>query len=307
VWGIQCHELSANFAEQRIKGLSFREVVKQALFGKKEAPASLIARFCYPRYGFGRIAERMAETIKAPHQLLLETRPVRIHHDGKQIQTVTLQTGGAERTINVSQVVSSIPLDAVIASLSPEAPAEVVSAVRRLRYRDLIIVFLGLARNQVTPDTWMYFPDRSVAFGRMHEPPNWSRDLAPPGKTSLVVEWFTSKGDSIWQMTDEELVSQTVSGLARMGFIRPEEVELKHVVRVERAYPLYSIGYETHRSAVLGYLGQFRNLNLTGRSGLFLYTSSDHYLDRSIKIAENLMGASHDLSGIGLEAGYAEK
>jgi hypothetical protein len=38
-----------------------------------------------------------------------------------------------------------------------------------------------------------------------------------------------------------------------------------------------------------------------------LYTSSDHYLDRSIKIAENLMGASHDLSGIGLEAGYAEK
>jgi protoporphyrinogen oxidase len=282
VWGIPCDQLSADFAEQRIKGLSFREAIKNALFGSKETPASLITRFCYPRLGFGRIVEKMAEVIKAPHRLLLQTQPVAIHHQGGKIQSLTVQRGDSQETLKTSQLISTIPLDALVECLRPAAPGEVVEAVRKLRYRGLITVFLAMRRPKVTSDTWIYFPDPGVPFGRMHEPPNWSRP-------------------------DDELSARTVSELLRLGFIRPEEVEVSAVIRLQHAYPLYVLGYDKPLAAVVQYLRQFGNLHLSGRNGLFLYTSSDHYMDMSLKIAENLMGASHEVTGIGKESGYAEE
>ena len=306
VWGIPCDRLSSDFAEQRIKGLSFREVVKQALIRTKDAPSSLIGSFVYPRLGFGELPDRLAAALEPPHQIMLDSKIDAVHHDGRHISAMTVRSGQACTAIDVSRLVSTVPLLDLVESLRPEASADVIAAARQLRYRDLIVIFLAFDREQVTGDSWTYFPDGDICFGRMHEPRNWSRPLAPPGKTSLVVEWFATKGDDVWNSPDDALRDAVVADLAKLQLIRPEEVDACRVVRLEKAYPLYRLGYSEHRQTVLGYLAQFENLYCSGRSGAFIYTSSDHYIDMGMKIADNIMGDSHNLSGIGLEAGYAE-
>src|SRR5580704_6395479 len=74
VWGMSCREISADWAAQRIKGLSLWSAVKNALFKKKTAAAgadkskvikSLIDTFRYPRKGPGMMWEACADRIKA--------------------------------------------------------------------------------------------------------------------------------------------------------------------------------------------------------------------------------------------------
>src|SRR5206468_5461367 len=60
VWGMPTHEISADWAAQRIKGLSLVRAVTSALFGGKgkgEVIKTLIDRFQYPRLGPGQMWE----------------------------------------------------------------------------------------------------------------------------------------------------------------------------------------------------------------------------------------------------------
>ena len=65
LWGIPCSEIQAEWAAQRIKGLSLVAAVKNVLFPDKSGRIkTLIDEFKYPKYGPGMMYERMAENIK---------------------------------------------------------------------------------------------------------------------------------------------------------------------------------------------------------------------------------------------------
>ena len=64
VWGIPCNQIQAEWAAQRIKGLSVKTAVLNALFGKNDTK-TLIKEFDYPRLGPGMMWERFAEKIEA--------------------------------------------------------------------------------------------------------------------------------------------------------------------------------------------------------------------------------------------------
>lgn len=68
VWGMDCSEISADWAAQRIKGLSLGKAVWSALFPKKPADRhsvvkTLINSFRYPRKGPGMMWEVCAEKV----------------------------------------------------------------------------------------------------------------------------------------------------------------------------------------------------------------------------------------------------
>jgi len=59
VWGVPCSELRAEWAAQRIKGLSFFSAAKAAFFGNRgNKVKSLISEFHYPRFGPGQMWRR---------------------------------------------------------------------------------------------------------------------------------------------------------------------------------------------------------------------------------------------------------
>jgi protoporphyrinogen oxidase len=165
-----------------------------------------------------------------------------------------------------------------------------------------------LKKKSVTHDTWLYVHDRNILFGRFHEPKNWSPDMVPSDDyTSLVVEYFCTRGDHIWNMTEEQLVEQTVQHLIEdLGFITRDEVLGGFIIRAPRAYPSYVIGYEEPLGIIKDYIATFENLQYIGRGGSFRYNNTDHSVETGLLAAKNILGERHDLDRVNSEKEYHE-
>ena len=310
VWGAPCDRLSADWVQQRSKGLSIFSVVANALFQSKENKAkSLIEEFMYPRYGYMRIPERMAEDIGlAGGKVRLGASVTRIVAHGPNDFEVCFDSNGVTDSVRATDVVSTIPLGHLAQMIAPGCPEPVAEAAKRLRFRDIITVNLMLRRPCVTADTWVYVQDRSILFGRLHEPKNWSPAMVPgPDCTSLVLECFCSVGDETWSRTDEEIVQRCIDDLAdKLGFIQRNDVIDGFAVRARHAYPIYDLDYQENIATVTAYLRTFKGLEIVGRGGSFRYNNADHSIEMGLILAQKLMGADVDHTDVNTEPEYQE-
>src|SRR5436190_21633150 len=77
VWGLPTTEIRAEWAAQRIKGLSFFSAAKAAFLGNKgNKIKSLIDKFNYPRYGPGQMWDTMSAKIRELGGQVLTEAPV---------------------------------------------------------------------------------------------------------------------------------------------------------------------------------------------------------------------------------------
>ncbi len=113
--------------------------------------------------------------------------------------------------------------------------------------------------------------------------------MAPEGKSIVVAEFFSFKGDEIWNQSDEGLAETTVRNLERLGFISGRDVIDSAVVRVPKAYPLFEVGYERNCRRIYDYLAGFDNLHIAGRGGMFKYYNMDHAIESGIGTAEEVI------------------
>ncbi|OGW58505.1 MAG: hypothetical protein A2Z09_03485 [Nitrospirae bacterium RBG_16_43_8] len=291
VWGIDCGMISSEWVAQRIRGLSLASAVKNAFFklNGKDTP-SLVDVFLYPRLGIGRISDSLKEEIEAGNnRVLTDSRIDQINHSDFKVESVVINSHEQFVTENGMEFISSIPMTKLVKMLYPAPPENILTAASQLRFRDLVIAAVMINRKRVTDQTWIYIPEQKIPFGRIHEPTNWSEKMAPEGKTIIVAEFFSFKGDRIWNKSDEELTSITVENLENMGFVKKHEVTDSAVVRVPNAYPLFEIGYKERCDEIYDYLGRFKNLDITGRSGMFRYYNMDHAIESGIKTAERII------------------
>ena len=286
VWGVGCRDISAEWMAQRVQGLSLGAAIQHAFLRRGAALPTLVDRFLYPRLGIGSIAERLSAAIEGSNPIATGARVVRLRHDGRRIEGVSVRRGDQVQELHGEAVLSTIPLTQLIQALSPHAPVEVRAAAARLRYRDLVIVVVMLKRERATDQTWIYFPGKDIPFGRLHEPTNWSAAMAPPGCTLLVTERFCFRGDATWNASDAELIETTVRQLEILGFIRRQDARDGMVVRIPAAYPLFEVGYRERSRILHDYLERFENLQLAGRGGLFRYYNMDRAIASGLAAAE---------------------
>jgi protoporphyrinogen oxidase len=309
VWGLPCDQMSGDWVSQRSKGMSLVTAIKDAVVPSRGKVVSLIDEFMYPKYGFGRLSERMAEGItRMGNEVRLGAGVTTVHREGNRVTGVTVQTDDGEEFIEATNFISSIPLTVLAKIMEPKAPQEVLDAADKLTFRNIVTVNILLKRRQVTPDTWLYVHDKNILFGRFHEPKNWSPEMVPGDEfTSLVVEYFCSPGDHIWNMTEEEFVKTTVDHLVDdLGFIDRSEVIDGFIIRAPRAYPSYVIGYEEPLETIKDFINQFENLQIIGRYGTFRYNNTDHSIETGLLAAKNILGEHHDLDQVNAEKEYHE-
>src|SRR5262249_14897988 len=135
------------------------------------------------------------------------------------------------------------PLTLLVPMLGDRVPAEVLAAVRGLKHKGIVFVYLKLDRPQLTPDHWVYIPEEHIAVHRISEFTNFSRECAPPGKTLVCAEITSTKGDRYWTMSDDELIRLASSNLVTLGLLAPDEILAGGFVkRVDYAYPIYDLG-----------------------------------------------------------------
>jgi protoporphyrinogen oxidase len=305
VWGVPCSELRAEWAAQRIRGLSFASAARAALFGNSDGEVrSLIERFHYPRLGPGQMWETMRDRIQemgGEVHTAAEVHAVRIAGG----RVVELEAG--DRTLQPEHVISSLPLGATVQMTGPGPPEDVLTAARGLRHRDFLTVALVLRAPDPFPDNWLYIHEPGVRVARIQNYRAWSPSMVPdPTRSCLGMEYFCFAGDELWSAPDESLVDLASAELERIGLSERGAVERGYVVRVPQAYPIYDAEYLRHLGRLREWLGTISNLQQIGRNGLHRYNNSDHSMLTAIRAVENLEGAGHDLWSVNADSWYHE-
>ncbi len=311
VWGMPCTSIRAEWAAQRIKGLSLRTAVMSAVFGNRgRGIKTLIDAFRYPELGPGMMWEFTRDYVERHGgRVLLNHDVLRIRHHKDRVTAFVVGDGDRTREeIQGAHFLASMPLSELIARLDPPPPAEVLRAAEGLRYRDFLTVCLIVDHPDLFPDNWIYIHSPEVKMGRLQNFKNWSRHMVPDaGKTSLGVEYFVNEDDDLWRMPDERLVEFASRELASIGLTRGARVEAGVVCRQKKAYPVYDETYAERLATIEQFLAGLKNLQMIGRNGLHKYNNQDHSMLTAILAVENIFGATHDIWRLNSDQSYQEE
>ncbi|MGK6318835.1 NAD(P)/FAD-dependent oxidoreductase [Sphingomonas sp. DT-204] len=320
VWGMPCDTMSADWAAQRIKGLSLGAAVLDGLkrsLGLNKRPndgmqaKTLLESFRYPRLGPGMMWEAARDkVIGHGNQVLMGHALRQLSHDDAAGRWRVQATGPAGETVAISaaHVISSAPMRELATRLHP-LPAALPRAAA-LRYRDFLTVALMVRAPDLFPDNWIYIHESKVKVGRVQNFRSWSPEMVPdPGIACVGLEYFCFEGDGLWASTDGELVALATREMAALGLCRPDEVAGGAVVRQEKAYPVYDDDYRANVDQLRRELEECHpTLHLVGRNGMHRYNNQDHAMMTAILTVRNIIAGErvYDIWAVNEDAEYHE-
>ena len=325
VWGVPCSQIRADWGAQRIKGLSLRKALLQAVKDmlpfddideQKKREISLINHFYYPKFGPGQMWEIAAERITAASGQVHKKQNVsRVFLENNRVSSVSVLDGnGVETKQPCDYFFSSMPLRELVSIISPAPPEEVRKVAEGLVYRDFMTVGLLLKKLDVKsgprfgdyfrkksppltmlPDNWIYIQDGVVKVGRVQIFNNWSPYMVADPKNTvwLGLEYFVNIGDDLWNMKDEDMIQLGLSELVKIGFIDKADFLDGCVLRVPKAYPAY-FGSYNQLSIIYDYFNTIPNLFLIGRNGLHRYNNQDHSMMTAMLAVDLLVANKSD-------------
>jgi protoporphyrinogen oxidase len=312
VWGVPVASMPADWAAQRIKGLSLSKAIINALTPSRNQKeiTSLIEEFQYPKYGPGMMWERCADIVSdRGTKVVMEAPVVAIRHaDGKATGVVT-ETAGQRSEYPAESVISSMPMAQLLLAMDPPATEEVQQAARDLQFRDFLTVALVVPEAVGFDDNWIYIHSPDVAVGRIQNFGSWSPYLVKEGRTCLGLEYFVFEGDEMWNAADEDLIEQGKRELGILGLVDPSKVESGHVVRMPKAYPTYDEHYKANVDVLRGWLAEHApNVYPVGRNGMHKYNNQDHSMfTAQLTVRNILFDEGHDIWDVNVEEEYHEE
>ena len=308
VWGVPCHQISAEWGAQRIKRLSLKGVVAHFIketFGdrkaggiaQKDTETSLIEKFLYPKLGPGQLWEHVAGLVcKNGGEIVFGVRVDRINVAGDKVASVEGVNDAGERvTFSGDYFFSTMPVRDLIRAVNGKVPDEVTKVSDGLMYRDFITVGLLAKKLSVTEgdgsplkDNWIYIQEPDVTVGRLQIFNNWSPWLVNGAdRVWIGLEYFCNETDSIWKLSDEEMTRLAIEEVARIGILKAEDVEDSHVVHMLKTYPAYFGSYDRFE-VIRKYTDTLENLFLVGRNGMHKYNNQDHSILTAMTAVENI-------------------
>ena len=319
VWGMSCKEISADWAAQRIKGLSLGSAIKNALIPQRyngdrsKVIKTLINSFRYPRRGPGMMWEVCAEKTKAMGgQIEMGCKVTGCSYD-QTTSTWNLSfqdRHGNAKTVTAEHVISSAPMRELVRGIRPAVSDEAKRAADSLKYRDFLTVMLILKERHVFDDNWIYIHDPSVKVGRIQNFRSWSPEMVPdPDKACYGLEYFCFEHDGLWDSKDDELIELAKRELIQIGLAREGDVVDGCVVRQKKAYPVYDDDYAKHVATIREELdARYPNLHLVGRNGMHKYNNQDHAMMTAMLCVENILADAklYDLWEVNQDAEYHE-
>ena len=319
VWGMPCNEMSADWAAQRIKGLSLWGAVKDGLkrsLGLNKRPndgmatKTLLESFRYPRLGPGMMWEAARDfVVKGDNKVLMAHSLKQLSHDqGSGQWQMVAQGPEGEVLLKARHVISSAPMRELAGRIHP-LPATLGNAME-LKYRDFLTVALMIKSEDLFPDNWIYIHDSKVQVGRIQNFRSWSPEMVPdPSLACVGLEYFCFEGDGLWSSSDDALVELAKREMAILGLCDPADVVGGAVVRQEKAYPVYDDDYAANVLKMRTELERlYPTLHLVGRNGMHRYNNQDHAMMTAMLTVRNIEAGERqfDIWAVNEDAEYHE-
>ena len=314
VWGIPCNEISADWAAQRIKGLSLSSAIFNALFkpnkkatDKDKVIKTLIDSFRYPKQGPGMMWEACAEKSKAMGVTLhMNCGVQKIEYTGNNW---TVQTTSQGHVTGFDYVLSTAPMRELVANVLPAFPATVAANAAALGYRDFLTVVLICKDEDAFSDNWIYIHDPKVKVGRVQNFKSWSPYMVPdPSMACYGLEYFCFEGDGLWTSSNADLIALGKKEIEKIGLTKASAVVDGYVVRQPKAYPVYDQFYKARVDSVRDALANYPGLYLIGRNGMHKYNNQDHSMMTAMLAAKNIIAGKelYNLWDVNEDAEYHE-
>lgn len=306
VWGKHPSEISKEWGEQRIKGLSLAKALINAilsplkLISGKNKETSLIEEYYYPKYGCGYLWQEIANEIRElGGEIRLNSNVVDFEYTDGKITGVKLQSG---ENISCDYVISSMPVRELVQCMK-NVPEEIKYITDRLEYRDYILVNLCCSKvnlpnntkiktfNNLAPDSWIYLQENDITAGRLQIMNNWSPYVVEDFKNTVVLdlEYFCNEGDDMWNKPEEEMIEFGIKELEKLNMITDRrDILARKSIKVEKAYPAYWGTYEQF-DRVITYLNTIENLFCIGRNGQHKYNNMDHSMLSGVEAVDTLI------------------
>jgi len=320
VWGMPCDEISADWAAQRIKGLSLGGAVLDGLkrsLGLNARPndgmgtKTLLETFRYPRRGPGMMWDAARDFVVAGGNHVLMGHALQQLSFDKKLQrwrVAATRADGKNVIINAAHVISSAPIRELTSRIHP-LPQSTPRAFD-LKYRDFLTVALMIRSKDIFPDNWIYIHDPKVKVGRIQNFRSWSPEMVPDPKLACVgLEYFCFEGDGLWTAADAELIELAKKEMQQLGLCDPADVEGGVVVRQEKAYPVYDDRYRENVEAIREELeSAYPTLHLVGRNGMHRYNNQDHAMMTAMLTVRNIEAGkrAYDIWEVNEDAEYHE-
>jgi protoporphyrinogen oxidase len=312
VWGISCKEISADWAAQRIKGLSLSSAVKNALFKPKSTNKdavikTLIDSFRYPAKGPGQMWETCRD------KCLQMGVNIHMNSDVKGLEFTNekwnVLLNDATPISGFDYVLSSAPMKQLVPNIFPALPNEAIVAANNLHYRDFLTVVLITKDKDSFNDNWIYIHDPLVKVGRIQNFKSWSPFMVPDTSMACYgLEYFCFEGDGMWESSDANLIDLAKKEMQQIGLIDAKLVSDGYVVRQPKAYPVYDQFYKEHVNTIREALETYDGLYLIGRNGMHKYNNQDHSMMTAMLAAKNIIAGNKifDVWNVNQDAEYHE-
>lgn len=292
VWGVPCSKLSANCVAGRTNGF-FREVISRLFSNWVQKNDKYDYQFRYPKHGLGKFYEGIANYLYQQQQdIILNTEVIEIRYEGEQVTQVVLRDclTGKKFTCICQAVISSIPLTLLLQQMQPSVSDKLIETCKNLKFRNTILVYVIINGVNLFSEQCLYINDPDIPIVRITNYANWSNKKSSDQKqTPLCCEYTCGFNDSIWKLSDSQLMSNTELYLTSLGLLKNYTIASGFTVRLPYTNPIYSINYEIALEDIQSYLQQFKNLRIVGRGGSFSYSDQDRVLLQGVMAAKAIL------------------
>ncbi|WP_028388065.1 protoporphyrinogen/coproporphyrinogen oxidase [Legionella fairfieldensis] len=281
VWNIPVERLSMSMAD-RIPTPVPEDILKSSLGYTTEGYLHQLY-YHYPKTGG---YQAICEAWKNPTTINYQFTVDKIRRVNGRIQLFDSQGNRKE----YEQVISTMPLHALIQKMEEPVPDEIKAAAEKLIVNPMIILSFGIRGVDTTQYTAVYFPEEEFRVNRISYPCTFSAANGPQGHWSLQAEITCAKNSEIWYKSDAEILTHTKHHLQIRQLLPADEfIVCEKVDRVEQSYVVYDVGYEENAQLIRKWFASL-GIHLLGRFSYFEYINVDMAVASAIRLAAALNG-----------------
>ena len=261
-WTTEARDMSTDWVGPRMYPPKLKEVIRGAV-APHDTMFHYLSSFRYPAEGgFGSYLKAVDAD-----------KPVNLRHEVASVDLKRRRLEFADGSeAHYDGLVSSLPLPELV-RLIKDVPRPVSEAAEGLRCSSLVLVSVGVERDEGWPDAhWMYFYDEDVIFSRAHLPHLLSPNNVPSGCGSIQLEVYHSETRPL---PTDDVLNRTMDDLYRTGVLhRDDRILVSHEQPMAYANVIFDLDREKNLAVVQSYLDE-QGVMCCGRYGEWAYFWTD--------------------------------